>query len=108
MLDVARHNRARGAATVRLFEAGAVYLPTDGNGTRSAAPGGGASGTRSAASGGGALGQLPHEPHHLGAVLAGAVRPSSWRDGHPPTVDFFTTTGVLEGLMRALRADWRL
>ena len=96
MLDVARHNRARGAATVRLFEAGAVYLPTDGNGTRSAAPGGGA------------LGQLPHEPHHLGAVLAGAVRPSSWRDGHPPTVDFFATKGVLEGLMRALRADWRL
>ena len=132
LLDVARHNRARGVASVRLFEAGAVYLPTDGNGTMSAAPGGGASGTMSAAPGGGASGtmsaapgggasgtmsaapgggasgQLPHEPHHLGAVLAGAVRPSSWRDGHPPTVDFFTTKGVLEGLMRALRADWRL
>ncbi len=27
LLDVAARNRARGAATVRLFEAGAVYLP---------------------------------------------------------------------------------
>jgi phenylalanyl-tRNA synthetase beta chain len=29
LLDVARHNRARGAGTLRLFEAGAVYLPTE-------------------------------------------------------------------------------
>jgi len=83
LLDTAQHNRARGAATVRLFEAGAVYLPTD-------------------------AGQLPLEPHHVGAVLAGAVRPASWRDGHPPAVDFFAAKGVLEGLMDALRADWRL
>ena len=27
LLDVAEHNHARGAATIRLFEAGAVYLP---------------------------------------------------------------------------------
>ncbi len=27
LLDTARHNRARGAGTIRLFEAGAVYLP---------------------------------------------------------------------------------
>ena len=27
LLDVAQRNRARGLATVRLFEAGAVYLP---------------------------------------------------------------------------------
>jgi len=95
LLDTARHNRARGAATVRLFEAGAVYLPTE-DGIESAAPGGGASR------------QLPREPYHLGAVLAGAVRPASWRDGQPPAVDLFAAKGVLEGLMDALRADWRL
>ena len=66
-----------------LFEAGAVYLPTE-------------------------AGQLPREPHHIGAVLTGDVRPASWRDGHPPAVDFFAVKGVLEGLMDALRADWRL
>ena len=83
LLDTARHNGARGAATVRLFEAGAVYLPTEPQ-------------------------QLPREPYHMGAVLTGAVRPASWRDGHPPAADFFAAKGVLEGLMGALRADWRL
>ncbi len=106
LLDVVRHNRARGAATVRLFEAGGVYLPTEANGGGSAAPGGGALRTRSAAPGG-AL-ELPREPYHVGAVLTGAVRPSSWRDGHPPAVDFFAAKAVLEGLMGALRADWGL
>jgi phenylalanyl-tRNA synthetase beta chain len=83
LLDTARHNRARGAATVRLFEAGAVYLPEG-------------------------EGELPSEPYHLGAVLAGAVRPSSWRDGQPPAADFFAAKGVLEGLMEALGVDWHL
>ena len=66
LLDVARHNRAHGASTLRLFEAGAVYLPA-GNGTRSAAPGGGASA------------HLPHEPYHVGGLLTGAAQPASWR-----------------------------
>ena len=83
LLDMARHNRARGAATVRLFEAGGVYLPTE-------------------------TGQLPHEPYHVGALLAGTVRASSWRDGHPPAIDFFAAKGILEGLMDAVRAVWRL
>jgi phenylalanyl-tRNA synthetase beta chain len=83
LLDVARHNRARGAGTLRLFEAGAVYLPTE-------------------------PGQLPREPYHLGALLAGAARPPSWRDPQPSAVDFFAVKGVLGGLMDALRADWRL
>ena len=95
MLDVARHNRARGAGTLRLFEAGAVYLPTTpGNGIQSAAPDGGA--------------LLPREPYYVGALLTGTVRPPSWRDGHPPAVDFFAAKGVLQGLMDALEADWGL
>jgi len=95
LLDVARHNRARGVAIVRLFEAGAVYVPT-GNEIASAAPGGGASG------------ELPREPYHVGALVTGAVRPPSWRDGHPPAVDFFAAKGVLAGLLDTLRVDWRL
>ncbi len=83
MLDVTQHNRARGAGTLRLFEAGAVYLPT-------------------------APAELPREPYHVGALLTGTVRPPSWRDGHPPAVDFFAAKGVLQGLMEALGADWRL
>jgi phenylalanyl-tRNA synthetase beta chain len=83
MLDVAHYNRARGAGTLRMFEAGAVYLPTAGD-------------------------ELPREPYHLGALLTGTVRPASWRDGHPPGVDFFSAKGVLQGLMDVLRADWRL
>jgi phenylalanyl-tRNA synthetase beta chain len=83
LLDTARHNRARGAASLRLFEAGAVYLPTE-------------------------AGQLPREPHNVGVVLAGGVRRPSWRDAHPPAVDFFAVKGVLEGLLGALRADWKL
>jgi phenylalanyl-tRNA synthetase beta chain len=81
LLDVASHNRARGTSTLRLFEAGAVYLP-DGDA------------------------QLPREPYHLGALLSGAARTTSWRDSAPPTVDFFAAKGVLAGLLATLRVPW--
>jgi phenylalanyl-tRNA synthetase beta chain len=81
LLDTARHNRARGAGTIRLFEAGAVYLP-DGDG------------------------QLPREPYHVGAVLIGPARRATCRDGHPPAVDFFAIKGVLAGLLDTLRVPW--
>jgi phenylalanyl-tRNA synthetase beta chain len=83
LLDVARRNRARGAGTLRLFEAGAVYLPIE-------------------------PGQLPREPYHTGALLAGAARPPSWRDPQPRGADFFGVKGVLGGLLDALGADWGL
>jgi phenylalanyl-tRNA synthetase beta chain len=81
LLDVAAHNRARGASTLRLFEAGAVYLP---NGDAS----------------------LPREPYHVGAVLTGSARPASWREGAPPGVDFFAAKGALAGLLDTLRVPW--
>ncbi len=93
LLDIARHNRARGAGTIRLFEAGAVYLP-DGSRIKSAAPGDGASA------------QLPREPYHVGAVLIGPARRATWRDSHPPGVDFFAIKGVLAGLLDTLRVPW--
>jgi phenylalanyl-tRNA synthetase beta chain len=81
LLEAARHNRARGAADLRCFESGAVYLPS-------------------------AAGPLPGEPHHVGALLMGAVRPATWREPAPRGADFFTIKGVLAGLLDRLRVPW--
>jgi phenylalanyl-tRNA synthetase beta chain len=83
LLDIAQRNRSRGLATVRLFEAGAVYLPDRGA-------------------------HLPREPHYVGAILTGAARPPSWRDGAPRPVDFYAIKGVLAGLLDTLRVPWTL
>jgi phenylalanyl-tRNA synthetase beta chain len=83
LLDIAQRNRSRGLATVRLFEAGAVYLPDPGA-------------------------HLPREPHYVGAILTGAARPPSWRDGAGRRVDFFAIKGVLAGLLDTLRVPWTL
>jgi phenylalanyl-tRNA synthetase beta chain len=83
LLDSARRNRARGATALRLFEAGAVYLPTS-------------------------AGALPHEPYHMAALIIGPARPATWRDQQPRTVDFFAIKGVLAGLLDDLRVPWSL
>jgi phenylalanyl-tRNA synthetase beta chain len=80
LLEVARRNRARGAGMVRLFEAGAVYLPRDST--------------------------APAEPYRVAALLAGPVRPPTWRDPEPPEADFFAAKGVLAGLLDTLRIPW--
>jgi phenylalanyl-tRNA synthetase beta chain len=81
LLDVARRNVTHGAPDVAIFESGAVYLPERG------AP-------------------LPREPHHVGVLLTGAIRPASWRDAAPPAADFFAAKGVLAALLGALRVAW--
>jgi phenylalanyl-tRNA synthetase beta chain len=81
LLDAAVRNRAHGASTVRLFEAGAVYLPSD-------------------------AGQLPREPYHLAALLAGPVREPSWREAEPPQADFFAVKAVVAGLFNDLGISW--
>ncbi len=83
LLDIAGRNRARGATTLRLFEAGAVYLPRN-------------------------AGELPNEPYHIGALLIGLVRKPTWRDPSPPNADFFAAKGVLAGLLDTIRAPWAL
>jgi len=83
LLDVAQRNRVRGAATLRLFEAGAVYLPSADTGH-----------------------SLPREPYHVGVLLAGPSRPATWRDPDPRPADLFAAKGVLAGLLDALRAPW--
>jgi phenylalanyl-tRNA synthetase beta chain len=68
---------------VRLFEAGAVYLPQPGQ-------------------------QLPNEPYHVGALLIGSARVPTWRDPSPPLADFYAAKGVLGGLLGTLRVPHEL
>ncbi|MEA2199240.1 MAG: phenylalanyl-tRNA synthetase beta chain [Solirubrobacteraceae bacterium] len=82
LLDAVKYNHARGASTVRLFEAGPVYL-TSGE-------------------------PLPREPQHLGALLTGAVRPATWRDPDPRTADFFAAKGALTALLQTLRVSYEV
>ena len=81
LLDVAAWNLARGADALRLFEAGAVYLPSGDDG-------------------------LPNEPHHVAALLIGPVRPATWREPDPRAADFFAAKGVLQVLLDSLRVPW--
>ncbi len=83
LLEIARNNRAHGAGALRLFEAGAVYLPREGE-------------------------QLPHEPYVLGGLLIGPVRRPTWRDPSPPVADFFAVKGVVSSLLDGLRAPWTI
>ncbi len=81
LLDAAARNQARGIATLRLFEAGAVYVP---RGPES----------------------LPLEPYHVAALLLGPARPATWRHPEPPQADFFVAKGILRGLLETLRVPW--
>jgi phenylalanyl-tRNA synthetase beta chain len=86
LLDVAARNRARGASGSRiaLFESGPIYR------------------SKSSVD----ADRLPDEPHHIGAILAGPVRPATWRDADPPPADFFAVKGVLAGMFSALGVNW--
>ena len=81
LLDAARHNVARGADEVRLFETATVYLPTG-------------------------PARQPDEPFHAGALLLGPARPPTWRDPSPPRADLFAAKGVLGALLDELRTPW--
>jgi phenylalanyl-tRNA synthetase beta chain len=81
LLDVARRNRAHGASSLRLFEAGAIYLPAGED-------------------------QLPHEPFHVAALLGGPVRRPTWRDAAPQDSDFYAAKGVLAALLGGLGVPW--
>ena len=88
LLDGVRRNRSRGMGDVGLFEVGAVYLDSPRpDEPRASEP-------------------LPEERTMLGALLTGAMRPPSWREPAPPRADFFAAKGVLEAMLRAIRADW--
>jgi phenylalanyl-tRNA synthetase beta chain len=82
LLEAMHGNRSRGAGAIRLFEAGAVYLPSDQI--------------------------LPREPYRIAAAVTGPVRRPTWREQAPPPADFFTAKGILGGLLETLHAPWTL
>jgi phenylalanyl-tRNA synthetase beta chain len=87
LLDAAAYNLAHGAERVALFESGRAYLAEG-----------------SSPVGGPLAGDFPgerpppaFEPHRLGALAIGPLRPADWRvEGRP--ADFFTVKAVLEAL----------
>jgi len=81
LLDTAAWNQSRGMSALRLFEAGAVYLPREGQ-------------------------RLPDEPYYVAALLTGLVRSETWRDPDPRAADFFAAKGVLQGLLDKLGVPW--
>jgi phenylalanyl-tRNA synthetase beta chain len=94
LLDIASRNRARGAESVALFEAGAVYLD--------AAP------PSEDALAGAFRGNRPApvtEPHRYAAIAVGPLGARSWRGGGEPA-DFFALKGVLEALARQLGTEF--
>ncbi len=87
LLDAARHNLARGAERVALFESGRVYL------TEPAPEQGGPF----AGHFHGDLAAPVAEPHRLAALVVGPLRPPSWsRDAEPD--GFYSLKGVLQAL----------
>ncbi len=94
LLGAAAHNLARGVDRVALFESGRAYLPR-----RAPVNGGvldgGFSGDRSAPIA---------EPHRIGCVVIGALRPSSWRED-PARADFYEAKGLIELIAAALAVD---
>ncbi len=80
LLDVARHNLARGQEDLAIFESGTVYR----RGT----------------------GPLADEHHALGALLVGAARPGGWRDGGSPPADVHAARALVEAVLGALHVEW--
>ncbi len=78
LLENAARSLDRGAGAVRLFQLGTVFFATP-------------------------EGHLPRERQHLAGLLAGPVRPPSWRESAPGAADFFAAKGVVEGLLATLR-----
>jgi phenylalanyl-tRNA synthetase beta chain len=83
LLDVGQRNRSRGQSALRLFEAGAVYLPDPAD-----------------------QAALPSEPYHVAALLSGPVRPPTWRDPEPRAADFFAAKGALAGMLDTVHVPW--
>jgi phenylalanyl-tRNA synthetase beta chain len=78
LLDVARHNSARGMADLRLFEMGRVFVAA-----------------------GGETGVSEHVS--LAVLLTGLLSQPTWGETGPAVADFFAAKGVLEALGAALR-----
>lgn len=76
LLDVARHNVARGTSNLRLFEHGTVFRWRD---------------------------EELEEHRSLAVLLAGRVSPATWGAPEPAVADLFAAKALLEALAGALR-----
>ena len=93
LLDIARHNVARGAAALGIFESGSVYR------SRKAPVAAADDGYRG--------GPPPADEHHaIGGLVTGALGPPSWRAGAPPPADFFAAKALAGAVLDGLRVDW--
>jgi phenylalanyl-tRNA synthetase beta chain len=105
LLDVARHNAARGMADLRLFETGTVFALAEGAPGGPAAAEGGTSVEQAAgaaaSAGRGDTGVV--ERMSLAVLLAGRLAPPTWGAPDPPAADYFAAKGLLEALGAALR-----
>jgi phenylalanyl-tRNA synthetase beta chain len=92
LLNAARHNVARGADRVHLFQLGKTYRkrdePHDPSGRGEVSP--------------------VDERERVAALLVGPARPPTWREPEPPAVDFYTAKGVLAAVLDELRVEWSL
>jgi phenylalanyl-tRNA synthetase beta chain len=82
LLDSAARNAARGAAVIRLFETGPVYLPSEDG--------------------------LSDEPQRFGAVLCGPSTRPDWRNASPSTVDVHAAIGVIGQVLDSLHCEWKI
>jgi phenylalanyl-tRNA synthetase beta chain len=96
LLDAARHNLARGAERVALFESSRVYI-AEGRSVAGGELGGEFSGERPPPA---------FEPHCVGALAVGPLAPPGWGGTERP-VDFFSLKAVLEALGAQLGAELR-
>jgi phenylalanyl-tRNA synthetase beta chain len=97
LLDAARHNIARGAERVALFESARVYLAS-GRSQAGGVLGGEFAGRREPPA---------FEPHCIAALAVGPLAAPSWGAEKRPT-DFFALKGVLEALAGQLGASVEL
>jgi phenylalanyl-tRNA synthetase beta chain len=100
LLDAARHNLARNAERVAIFESARAYL-------RGAAP---ATGGQLEGRFAGRLAAPAHEPHRVAALLVGELAPPSW--GRPASradaPAFYALKGTIEVLAAQLGAELAL
>jgi len=112
LLDNARRNRSRGVEDLRLWEHGAVYLAredaSNGAPARSVLGRTEIAGTLRRPERIPGLDRLPDERRHVGALLAGRLRPATWGEPDPPRAGFFTAKAVLGAMFEALRVPWRV
>jgi phenylalanyl-tRNA synthetase beta chain len=94
LLDAASYNLAHGAERASLFESGRAYL-RQGDSRHEGVLAGKFAGDRPAPA---------FEPHRIGCLATGVIRPGGWRGGGIDA-DFFSVKGVLEALARQLGCE---